>query len=402
VRLIKENADQYKGIVTDPFKELVCKNTGKLKDVCMAFVEKFADVIFEQLKKIDEEKICQTMKLCEQVQILAMEAEMKNNIPCVVCEIIVKEITKQLGKSKSEIIKALVQKCEALPKFQEQCKLAVMIYGERLIDWIVEQGKNPGVVCKMVGLCPKESRMYPTDLYDPAVINPAKCIWKCLKGKYPLEKIIAVVLLCKNNVACYAIELGPNVVDCVKQCIDVSEEEVKAVNKAKCLFDCLKGKYPLPRIIEVVLKCKQDTKCYVQELGPDVIDCLGQCLALYVDPETNDKAKCLFNCLKGKYSLIKIIEVVLKCKQDTKCYVQELGPDVIDCLGQCLALDVDPETNNKAQCLWKCLKGKYPLEKIIAVVLLCKNNVACYAIELGPSVVDCVKMHSCIRRRSIK
>jgi hypothetical protein len=390
VRLIKENADEYKGIVTDPFKELVCKNTGKLKDVCMAFVEKFADVVFEQLKKIDEEKICQTMRLCEQVQILAMEAEMKNNIPCVVCEIIVKEITKQLGKSKPEIINALVQKCEALPKFQEQCKLAVMIYGERLIDWIVEKGQNPGVVCKLVGLCPKESRMYLGNMYSPETNDKAKCLFNCLKGKYPLMKIIEVVLKCKSDTKCYVAELGPDVINCVGQCLAL-DVDPETNNKAKCLFNCLKGKYPMMKILEVVLKCKSDTKCYVAELGPDVIDCLGQCLALEVDPESNDKAKCLFNCLKGKYSWQKILAVVLVCNTNPTCYAIELGPSVADCVGKCIVKqEVDPETNNKAKCLFDCLKGKYPLMKIIEVVLKCKSDTKCYVAELGPDVIDCV------------
>jgi hypothetical protein len=223
---------------------------------------------------------------------------------------------------------------------------------------------------------------------DPETNDKAKCLFNCLKGKYSLIKIIEVVLKCKQDTKCYVQELGPDVIECLGHCLALDVDPATN-DKAKCLFDCLKGKYSLIKIIEVVLKCRQDTKCYVQELGPDVIDCLGQCLAV-VDVETNDKAKCLFNCLKGKYSLIKIIEVVLKCKQDTKCYVQELGPDVIDCLGQCLALDVDPATNDKAKCLFDCLKGKYSLIKIIEVVLKCRQDTKCYVQELGPDVIDCL------------
>lgn len=50
------------------------------------------------------------------------------------------------------------------------------------------------------------------------------------------------------------------------------------IGKAKCILKCLKGSVSLPKLIEVVTKCKTDKKCYLKYLGQKGAECAAKCL----------------------------------------------------------------------------------------------------------------------------
>ncbi|KAN0009473.1 hypothetical protein ACTFIU_006768 [Dictyostelium citrinum] len=76
-------------------------------------------------------------------------------IGCQTCETLVQEVidvTPKYGYSKQEISENIYDLCNKIPSLSSRCKLIVTIYGNTLVDAIVD-GENAYQTCKFLNEC---------------------------------------------------------------------------------------------------------------------------------------------------------------------------------------------------------------------------------------------------------
>jgi hypothetical protein len=212
VELIKEQIPKYQGRITPIFKNAVCAKLQKGKNVCELVVDMFGDAIVKALEKMDVEKTCVSLKLCTKIQEIMFANALgvtSDGATCPICKYIVTIVAENISKKREQIIEILLEQCSKLPKSPATvCQAIAITYGNKIIDWVEGQGEQPEVICAKIRMCPPEDLM------------KANCLFECLKGKFPLPRIIDVVTKCKKDVRCYISELGSDVFDCVVQCIN--------------------------------------------------------------------------------------------------------------------------------------------------------------------------------------
>ncbi|KAM9998979.1 hypothetical protein ACTFIZ_002537 [Dictyostelium cf. discoideum] len=76
-------------------------------------------------------------------------------IGCQTCETLVQEAidtVPKYGVSKQEISDKIYSLCNSIPTLSSRCKLIVTIYGETLVDAILD-GENANQTCKFLNEC---------------------------------------------------------------------------------------------------------------------------------------------------------------------------------------------------------------------------------------------------------
>jgi len=181
---VKEAADQYKGVVTEEFKQLVCnKLPSTTQGLCRSFVDEYGPrVIDALLNKLDPEAVCSKLGLCDDAvwyrrfvtdkdaYLIYMELEKmgESNDNCALCKYIVGEVEQYANSSREELEHRLLKACELLPGQLEQlCDTVILLYGPQILDYILTY-ETPEIVCKQIGLCAKTLE----EAAAPAVVAP--------------------------------------------------------------------------------------------------------------------------------------------------------------------------------------------------------------------------------------
>ena len=371
--------------------------------ICKTFVQLYGNelinYIVEQGK--NPEVFCAAIKLCsvkndfgsflpvEPVQ--GADLTMKSSA-CSMCQFVIKAATDYVGNNKEELLKFIVAQCDKLPSGVNQvCKTFVTLYGNQLIEYIIDQGKNPKEFCTKVGLCSAENDMTIADLQqmlseqNGALCEVCKFVVKAAVGyvngtadellKYLNEQCAklpnGVDKICKTVVTIYGRDLVDWIVNkgkdphlfCAYVKLCSSAPVNTEINQACQLCQLgaafakqfLDGKTDEEFLEYFIYLCNQIPgnggsmcKTFVGMYGKEVLKVIRESLA---DPrafcqsfgicpkaQTSNVAKCIFNCLKGKVSFGDIVKAIFKCKKDIKCYVKELQLDekTVECVSQCL------------------------------------------------------------------
>eukprot|EP00818_Percolomonas_sp_WS_P005429 CAMPEP_0117448824 /NCGR_PEP_ID=MMETSP0759-20121206/7611_1 /TAXON_ID=63605 /ORGANISM="Percolomonas cosmopolitus, Strain WS" /LENGTH=427 /DNA_ID=CAMNT_0005241245 /DNA_START=17 /DNA_END=1300 /DNA_ORIENTATION=- len=171
---VKEAASEYKGLVTEEFKQLVCKKLpSATQGLCNQFVEEYGPAVIDALlKKLDPQAVCSKLGLCDDAvwfrkyvtdkdaYLIYIELQQmgESNDNCAMCKYIVGEVEQYANSSREELEHRLIKACELLPGQLEQlCDTVILLYGPQILDYILTY-ETPEIVCKQVGLCPKTAQ----------------------------------------------------------------------------------------------------------------------------------------------------------------------------------------------------------------------------------------------------
>eukprot|EP00051_Salpingoeca_urceolata_P017872 m.246697 g.246697 ORF g.246697 m.246697 type:complete len:217 (+) comp19068_c1_seq1:1142-1792(+) len=123
-----------------------------IRSSCENLVDEYGPKIVQLIVQgLDPAQICTDLGLCSTLDKLVKE----NGVECVLCEFVMNEVDKELGKNstEAEIEKVLDDVCEHLPKsLQGGCESLVKAYGPEIVKLIL-QGLNADQVCKELKLC---------------------------------------------------------------------------------------------------------------------------------------------------------------------------------------------------------------------------------------------------------
>jgi hypothetical protein len=129
-----------------------CKKLpGQLEKICETLVLTYGkDIIRWLLAKVQPKEICTRIGLCKNSTV-AMSPKLDT---CTYCVYVIEYASKFINGSKEEIQKQLIAACRQLPaEIAKICETFVLVYGKDVIEWIVDQGKNPRQVCQKLNLC---------------------------------------------------------------------------------------------------------------------------------------------------------------------------------------------------------------------------------------------------------
>jgi hypothetical protein len=127
-----------------------CKKLpGQLEKICETLVLTYGkDIIKWLLAKVQPKEICTRIGLCKKNSTVVVAQ--KTDV-CGVCEYAVDFVVKYINGSKEEIQKNLLEQCKRLPgEVAQICQTFVIVYGQQVIEFIVDQGKNPREACKKI------------------------------------------------------------------------------------------------------------------------------------------------------------------------------------------------------------------------------------------------------------
>ncbi|KAL0928911.1 hypothetical protein M5K25_000843 [Dendrobium thyrsiflorum] len=110
----------------------VCSHLKSLEQKCLSVVDHFISILFAEIAKLQPEKICKKVNLCENKGLAHV---IKYDDPCTICHNVVSEVLSKLDDpdAQLEIIQKLLKGCGQIGNFSLQCKRLVLEYGPIII-----------------------------------------------------------------------------------------------------------------------------------------------------------------------------------------------------------------------------------------------------------------------------
>ncbi|CAF1045581.1 unnamed protein product [Rotaria magnacalcarata] len=131
---------------------------------CKTFVDSYAPILAELIAELDDPNVvCVWLTLCPKsedkvIQVPALKMNKFKSLPCNLCEYIVNylEAIIQSNSTETQFEDALDKACKIIPisQLQSECQTLVHLYGDDLINYLVNHG-NPKAVCQKLGICDK-------------------------------------------------------------------------------------------------------------------------------------------------------------------------------------------------------------------------------------------------------
>jgi len=154
--------------------------------------------------------ICARLRACNNEGLFVEEEIVQDTPLCAPCQLGVNLVKDYLSKPDEELLKMLLQGCNALPEqLQAPCKMALTLVGGQMIAYIRSHlRETPREICAKFRLCGRQVEEK----------NPVRCVLKCLGSGWSIEKVLALVAKCKKDKACYVREIGEDRAACVIGC----------------------------------------------------------------------------------------------------------------------------------------------------------------------------------------
>ncbi|XP_036121783.1 prosaposin isoform X1 [Molossus molossus] len=181
---IRTNATFVQALVEHAREQ--CDRLGPgMADMCKNYINQYSDIAIQLMMHMQQDQqpkeICGLVGFCDQVKEMPMQplipakvvsenvipalelvepikkdlVQAKSDVPCDLCEYVVKEVVKLMdsNKTEEEIIHALDKVCSKLPKsLSEECQEVVDTYGRSILSILLQEA-SPELVCSMLQLC---------------------------------------------------------------------------------------------------------------------------------------------------------------------------------------------------------------------------------------------------------
>lgn len=108
-----------------------CSKLHSYEQQCVILVDYYAQLFFREVGRIQPEEFCRKVNLCERISLSLP----KKDDSCTICRQIVLEILAKLKDpdSELEIIQMLLQECNKMERYAQECKRLVFRYGPLIL-----------------------------------------------------------------------------------------------------------------------------------------------------------------------------------------------------------------------------------------------------------------------------
>uniref|UniRef100_A0A8C9G7Y9 Prosaposin n=1 Tax=Pavo cristatus TaxID=9049 RepID=A0A8C9G7Y9_PAVCR len=147
---VRTNATFVKSLVAHAKEE--CDRLGPgMSDMCKSYISEYSDLAIQMMMHMVRSVKCDLLS----VHFSKAAVQERTFSVCEICETMVKEVTGLLesNKTEEEIVHEMEVVCYLLPaSVKDQCKDFIEVYGQALIDMLLE-ATNPEAVCVMLKCC---------------------------------------------------------------------------------------------------------------------------------------------------------------------------------------------------------------------------------------------------------
>ncbi|NXS62728.1 SAP protein, partial [Brachypteracias leptosomus] len=193
---VRTNASFIKSLVAHAKEE--CDRLGPgISDMCKSYISEYSDLAIQMMMHMQPKDICAMVGFCPSVKSVPLQTlvpaqvvhevkmetvevkwtictqqlfQKKTFSVCEICETMVKEVTGLLesNKTEEEIVHEMEVVCYLFPaSVKDQCKDFIEVYGQALIDMLLE-ATNPETVCVLLKCCAANKSPQQPVLLKPA------------------------------------------------------------------------------------------------------------------------------------------------------------------------------------------------------------------------------------------
>jgi len=327
-------------------------------------------------------QICHRFRLCK-----SPTKKIVQDTPlCAPCQLGVNLVKDYLSKPDEELLKMLMQGCNALPEqLQAPCKMAITLVGGQMIAYIrTHLRESPRQICARFRLCGSQDNIV-VIAQDTPLCTPCQLAVNLVKDYLgqPDENILRILLngcgqlpenlqapckmavtlvgsqmiayirshvreeprvicakfrLCAGSFVddnqdtplCGPCQLGVNL---VKDYISKPDEELLKMLLQGC--NALPEQLQAPCKMAITLVGGQMIAFIRNNLRESPREICARFRLCGRQVEEKNPVRCVMKCLGSGWTIEKVLTLVAKCKRDIKCYAKEVGEDRAACILGC-------------------------------------------------------------------